>query len=165
MAISAFLERQKMNSKLKLKIDEYLSRNGESALIDLLSAQPEDPKPRTLTIIANGGVHPLQELHKRGEVFIASVGNMDFSSRESAESEIRQALINVAIKLKSEAWSKVYIVPFGPAVLSMLIKSLVYKILNQETIDILHAGSGVHFDISIDTRAIALQASSDNFKD
>lgn len=151
-----------MNNKLKLKIDEYLSRNGESALLDLLSAQPEEPEPRILTIIANGGVHPLQELHKRGEIFIASVGNMDFSNRESSENELRQALVNVAVKLKSEAWSKVYVVPFGPSVLSMLIKSLVYKILNQETIDVLHAGSGVHFDISIDTRAIALLAPLDS---
>lgn len=153
-----------MNNKLKFKIDEYLSRNGELALLELLSEQPEEPELRTLTIIANGGVHPLQEINKRGEIFFASAGNMDFSSRESAENAIRQALINVAIKLKSKAWSKVYIVPFGPAILSMLIKSLVYKILNQETIDVLHAGAGVHFDVSIDTRAIALEASLDSSK-
>ncbi|SPC18496.1 hypothetical protein CT19431_MP30421 [Cupriavidus taiwanensis] len=35
---------------------------------------------------------------------------------------------------------------------------LVYRVLSQETVDILHIGEGVHVDIEIDTRQISLEA-------
>lgn len=151
-----------MNKELQLKLKDYLSKNGESALLSLITETSPDLEHKTLTIIANGGVHPLQDIHKRGEIFFASMGSINFESKQSAEKELEKILTRVALKLKSESWSRVYIVPFGPSILSMLIKSLVYKILNQETIDILHAGSGVHFDISIDTRAVAILAGGGN---
>jgi len=147
-----------MKNELALKLEEFIARNGESALLNLISGTPPNIEPRTLTIIANGGVHPLQDIHKRGEVFFASMGSINFENVETAENEIKAILASVAIKLKSESWNKIYIVPFGPAILSMQIKSLVYKVLNQETVDVLHAGSGIHFDISIDTRKIAISA-------
>ncbi|MDD0968504.1 MULTISPECIES: hypothetical protein [Pseudomonas] len=147
-----------MNPELTRKLENYIARNGETALLDLINGTLPNAEPKTLTIIANGGVHPLQDIHKRGEVFFASMGSINFENIETAESELKDILTKVAHKLKSELWSKIYIVPFGPAILSMQIKSLVYKVLNQETIDVLHAGSGVHFDISIDTRSIAISA-------
>lgn len=151
-----------MNNELTLKLKEFIARNGESALLSLITRTPSDIEPKTLTIIANGGVHPLQDIHKRGEVFFASMGSINFESIETAENELKAILAKVALKLKSESWSKIYIVPFGPAILSMQIKSLVYKVLNQETVDVLHAGSGIHFDISIDTRSIAISAKDED---
>ena len=40
--------------------------------------------------------------------------------------------------------------------LSLQIKSLVYKVLDIETIDVLHVGNGKHVDIDIDPRKIAI---------
>lgn len=151
-----------MNNELALQLKEYIALNGESALMSLITGASLDIEPKTLTIIANGGVHPLQDIHKRGEIFFASMGGINFESKKTAENELNAILTKVALKLKSESWSKVYIVPFGPAILSMLIKSLVYKVLNQETIDVLHAGSGIHFDISIDTRSVAIMAKDED---
>ena len=77
---------------------------------------------------------------------------------KTVQNEIKEILINVARKLKSASWKQIYLVPFGPAVLSMNIKMLVYKILYVETIDILHLGNGVHVDIDINTRDISISS-------
>ncbi|NEN90215.1 MAG: hypothetical protein F6K48_15375 [Okeania sp. SIO3H1] len=74
------------------------------------------------------------------------------------ETEFNQILIKVAQKLKSKPWKKVYLVPFGPAVLSMQIKLLVYRILYIETIDFLYAGHGVYYDLDINLRVIAAES-------
>jgi hypothetical protein len=121
-------------------------------IIDLLAKSDEHD---VLTIIVNEGVHPSSPLHNNGEVYIASRGNIDFSSKEVVEKEFVEILIGVAKKLKSKPWKKVYLVPFGPAVLSMQIKLLVYRILYMETIDFLYAGQGDYYDLDINLRIIA----------
>lgn len=138
-------------------IDAFILKHGEKELIQKLKTF--EGMGETLTIIANQGVHPLSPEHQRGEIFIASVGNLDFTSQEAANNSIREILLKVAKKLKEKKWEMVYLVPFGPAPLSLQIKSLVHKILDIETIDVLHAGSGKHFDISLDPREIAINAS------
>lgn len=145
-----------MNKELDDVIARYIDTHGEEALILKLSPEHDDKK--VLTIIANADVHPYHELHKRGDVFVASHGNLNFSSAESSSAAIGEVLTKVARKLKEKRWNKVYLVPFGPSVLSLQIKSLVYKVLNIETVDVLHAGDGVHFDIELDPRKIAIDA-------
>lgn len=147
-----------MHKDIEDIVESYLKSFGSEALIEKLSYKGSDMS--VLTIIANAGVHPYHQLHKRGEVFIASRGNLDFSSEESAVNEISLVLDRVAGKLKERRWEKVYLVPFGPAPLSLQIKSLVHKVLDIETIDVLHAGEGKHFDIKLDPRKIALNAAS-----
>jgi len=136
---------------------EYISTHGEEVLLEKLN-QSSLESTKILTIICNQGVHPLNDLHKRGEVFYASQGNLDFSDEVQAINAITQVLKKVAKKLKSHSWEKVYLVPFGPAVLSMQIKNLVYRVLHIDTIDILHIGNGIHVDIEIDSRDIAVEA-------
>ncbi len=142
-----------MNEVIKNIIDEYIAKNGEESLRQKL----ELPSEKTLTIIANAGVHPYDALHTRGEVFIASQGTLDFSSQDTATKAIEAALVRVTRKLKEKRWNVVYLVPFGPAPLSLQIKSLVNKVLDIETIDVLHLGNGRHVDISISPRKIAAQ--------
>lgn len=139
-------------------IDEYIRRHGEDKLVELLTPQDSE---HVLTIVANAGVHPYHALHKRGEIFVASEGTLDFSSKESAVIEIEKTLLRVAKKLKEKRWSRVFLVPFGPAPLSLQIKSVVHKILDIETIDVLHVGEGVHVDICINPRAIAARAKNE----
>ncbi|MCW8965066.1 MAG: hypothetical protein OQK82_00050 [Candidatus Pacearchaeota archaeon] len=137
-------------------LNEYVKEYGEQSLVEkLIFTKNED---HALTIIANAGVHPYHELHTRGEVFVASNGSLDFSTALSAHEEIERVLIRVSKKLTEKRWKKVYLVPFGPAPLSLQIKSLVHKVLDIETIDILHIGSGEHIDIQLDPRRIAIKA-------
>src|SRR5687768_15160737 len=80
-----------------------------------------------LTIIVNEGIHVLGAAHRRGEVFSASQGSLDFSNARSIASEYRKALSKTARKLKERSWRRIYIVPFGPTTLAMQIKLLVYR--------------------------------------
>ncbi len=143
-----------MKQEIQNLIDAYIAKHGQEALVSKLEL--ETSSSYELTIIANAGVHPYHSLHQRGEIFIASHGNLDFSAKEAIISEIEAILLGVAIKLKEKRWDKVYLVPFGPAPLSLQIKSLVYKVLDIETIDVLHVGNGKHVDIDIDPRKIAI---------
>lgn len=145
-----------MKQELQDLVDSYIAEHGQDSLISKLRVN--DYAKSELTIIANEGVHPYHPLHQRGEIFIASRGNLDFSTKNSITSEIETILVKVSKKLKEKRWSKVYLVPFGPAPLSLQIKSLVYKVLNIETIDVLHIGSGEHLDIEIDPRKIAISS-------
>lgn len=145
-----------MEKELQDIIDSYIAEHGQSSLISKLQANNCDQSE--LTIIANAGVHPYHPLHRRGEIFVASHGNLDFSTKDSITSEIESILVKVTKKLKERRWNKVYLVPFGPAPLSLQIKSLVYKVLNIETIDVLHIGNGEHLDIEIDPRNIAINS-------
>lgn len=131
------------HEKFKLEIERILLINEE-----------ED----VLTIIVNEGIHPNSPVHERGQIYVASRGNIDFSSKNNVEKEFQRILIGLAKKLKSKPWKKVYIVPFGPAVLSMQIKLLVYRILYIETIDFLYAGHGTYYELDIDLRTIAAES-------
>lgn len=144
-------------NSLNSLVADYITLNGEDAFVALIKKSAKQ-ESQVLTIIVNAGVHPVLAEHKRGEVFIASSGNIDFSSKKNIENEFREILLNVAKKLQSQNWNKIYIVPYGPSVLSMLIKNLVYRVLYINTVDILHVGSGVHYDIDFDLREIAIEA-------
>lgn len=146
-----------MRPETEMLVEEFIEIHGESALVDRI--RPDVNSGEILTIISNGGVHPYHDLHKRGDIFIASEGNIDFSTENSAIRGIEEILVRVSRKLKEKRWRKVYLVPFGPAPLSLQIKSLVHKILDIETIDVLHIGNGRHIDLNLDPRKIAIKAS------
>lgn len=148
-----------MNNKIKKLVECYIEKYGQESLINKLGNENDDNS--VLTIISNAGVHPHHSLHQRGEVFVASQGNLDFSSEQSSIKDIENILVKVARKLKEKRWNKVYLVPFGPAPLSLQIKSLVYKVLDIETVDVLHAGGGIHFDIELDPRKSAIKAKTE----
>lgn len=152
-----------MINDLQSEIQKLTGRYGIEAVKAALDITANEPtQDDILTIVANAGVHPVQAIHQRGAVYVASVGNLDFSSPEMTHASIKAVLIAAAKKLQERPWKKVYIAPFGPAILSMLLKGLVFKILYIETIDILHAGSGIHYDVSFDLRSIAIEAGARN---
>lgn len=147
-----------IDSELRAVIDLYIRKHGRSALLAKISDDEDDDISDVLTIVCNSGLHPLYSLHRRGEIFFASEGSLDFSSEDAAVKTLTSVLQRVAIKLKERSWRTVFIVPFGPAVLSMQIKALVYRVLNIDSIDVLHAGEGVHYDVRIDIRDVAVNA-------
>lgn len=148
-----------MDKYLEALIEKCLEKIGSEKLkteMKNLLAYEEDQD--FLTIIANEGIHPNSPIHNRGEVYVASRGSLDFSSKEIVQQQFKEILTKTAIKLKSKPWKKVYLVPFGPAVLSMQIKLLVYRILYMETIDFLYVGHGNYYDLDIDLRTIVAKS-------
>lgn len=144
-----------MKDEILKAVEAYVLEYGEDRLLEMLATTQDDD---VLTIVTNAGIHPYHQLHKRGEIFEASVGTLDFSSKESAIVSIESALLRTAEKLKEKRWHRVYLVPFGPAPLSLQIKSLVHKVLDIDTIDVLHIGNGEHVDVEINPRSVAAKA-------
>ena len=141
-------------------IEEAIESMGEAKLarqLESLIASNAGRHDDVLTVIVNAGVHHLPEKLKRGEVFIASEGSLDFSSQESIEKEFTRITSNVAKKLKERDWRRIYLVPFGPANLSMLIKLLVYRVTHVETIDIFYV-DGQYREINIQLRPLVVDA-------
>ena len=137
-----------------------LDRIGEERLVEeliKLSSLEFDSREDTLTIIANEGVHHLPKRLMRGEVFVASKGSLDFSSNDSIKREFTNVIKEVSIKLKEREWKKIYLVPFGPANLSMLIKLLVYRVTHIETVDVFYV-DGEYQEIDIQLRKIIIEA-------
>jgi len=106
----------------------------------------------------NIGVHHLPDEYRRGDIFVASEGTIDFSSSDSIRNEFNNILMGVAKKLKSRAWKVVYILPFGPAVLSMQLKLLVYRVCGLESIDIMNVPGADRVEISLNLRQLIIDS-------
>jgi hypothetical protein len=117
-------------------------------------AEVDSTKP-SLTVVANAGVHRIPAKYLRGEVFEASYGDLDLSTREAATKSIGTILIELAGKLREKEWREIYLVPTGHPVLTAQIKTMIYRVLRKNTVDLLYAG-GVYFDIDIDQRKLAI---------
>lgn len=141
-----------MGKTLKPLIDELTKSVGDKKLRAHLESILEEKHAATLTIISNYSLHPLRTVHRRGDVFIASEGSFDFRRPKGIQRQLERVLERVVRKLKSKPWKKVYLVPFGPAVLAMQIKLLVYRTLHIETIDVMHIGEERYVDIDINLR-------------
>jgi len=129
-----------MDDELRSKLAAAIDSAGRAKVVDMLNHLAVDTPSSelTLTIVVNSGVHHLADEYLRGDVFVCSEGSLDFSSPASVHTEFRRVLTNTARKLKSRAWSCVYIVPFGPATLSMQVKLLVYRVCGIESIDVMN---------------------------
>ena len=141
-------------------INEAIEHSGRGTVYRnlLRLAGIQDNPDDTLTIVANLGVHPLPNEYLRGTIFVASQGSLDFSSPEMIHREFTSVLKDTARMLKSREWHTVYIVPFGPAPLSMQIKLLVYRVCGIETIEVMHHPTLPRVDISINLRELIVQA-------
>ena len=113
-----------------------------------------------LTIIANAGVHQIPIAFLRGEVYEASKGDWDTSSQEALLTELSAILSRLVYKLRSNRWTRIYLIPTGHPILSLQIKTMVYRVLRLNTIDLYHK-SGTYYEINLDQRAIAIQVNSD----
>jgi hypothetical protein len=141
-------------------LEVALSTSGKPKVLQVLSAiaETDAAESNTLTIVVNEGVHHLPDEYKRGEVFVASRGSFDLSSAESVHKEFRRVVSATARKLKSRAWKRVYVVPFGPAPLSMQIKLLVYRVCGLESIEVMNKPGQPRIDVSIDLRELIVES-------
>lgn len=131
-------------------------RNGtEWVTRELADAESsEDNRTQTLTIVSNVGIHPLPGEILQGQVFLASEGNLDFSSMDKIKLQYIDILTRLAQKLKEQEWTDIYILPFGHCTLSMQIKLLIYRVTRIEAKEIFHIGGGKYGILSIEQRLL-----------
>jgi hypothetical protein len=149
-----------VNDDLLSVLNGAISAAGRAKVMATLKQLGDNsvPEPFTLTIIVNAGVHHLSEEYLKGEVFVASEGSLDLSSTEAIHIEFRHILLRIARELKSRAWSRVYIVPFGPTPLSMQVKLLVYRICGIESIDVMNVPGKPRVDLYFDLRQLIVES-------
>lgn len=133
-----------------------IARNGRDN-VELATANIARPEHMTLTIVANGGLHPVPSDYVFGRLYYASMGNLDFSDITSVQLEIARILRKLRNVLQEERWEKIYLIPFGHSVVSMQIKMAVYRALRIETIDVFYFGEGRYGTLDINTRDLLLK--------
>ena len=140
-----------------VELQDLIEQVGEEKARTILEKYLEQERQEDqdiLTIVVNQGIHPLPEEKLRGIVFYASEGNLDFSSIDSVQEEFEKILEDVTRILKSKNWRKVFILPFGPSVLGMQIKLLVYRITRIESIELFYLGESEYMELEIKQRNI-----------
>jgi hypothetical protein len=134
---------------------ELLSRAvetaGEESVAKTLLKLTEPEPSGEITIICNAGIHSIPESFIHGELYVASTGTLDASSKQSIEDAYRLILIALAVKLREKAWRKIYLVPTGPTTLALQVKLLIYNITRIATIDLFYA-RGDYFELDLDYR-------------
>lgn len=144
-------------SELSKALDQLVGKYGsENVLRKALSYQQEEVSDSILTIVCNLGPHPLPHEIVRGELFIASEGNLDFSSHIEVEKSITNVLEGVIKKVSSKQWTSIYLVPFGHVTLAMQIKALCHRILGIETIDWFYLSTVGYFPLKLSTRELIM---------
>jgi hypothetical protein len=149
-----------MDNELEALVAAAVKSAGLTKVRNTLSdlAKAGDSNEVALTIIVNSGVHHLADEYLRGDVFVCSEGSLDLSTPDTVHSEFRRVLMRAARKLKSRAWTRVYIVPFGPATLSMQLKLLVYRICGIESTDLMNIPGKPRIDLTIDLRELIIES-------
>lgn len=122
-------------------------RKVKKSLVSLLS----DSEKPTLTIIANLGSHRIPDRYLRGEVYVASEGNLDFSSQSKVLNQYKGILGSARNKLMERTWGQIYLIPTGHVTLSLQLKMLVYRVTRMNTVDIFYS-DGKFFELEIDQR-------------
>ncbi len=142
-----------MNSINTDLIEKFVAKYGSQELESYINNRLNDNENNTLTIIGNSGLHTIPNEHLHGEVYIASSGNLDLSTKESTTLEYEKVLSKLIKKLQEKSWNKIYFVPTGHTTLVLQIKLIVYNILRISTIDLFYSKGG-YFELEIDYREL-----------
>jgi len=115
----------------------------------------------SLTIVANQGVHAIDESKLPGEVFYASHGNLGGSpmTAEDLQADLVAALSVAATKLKERHYQTVYIVPSGLPVLSLNLALVVHQVTSKPAVILQYdREGGDYWPIQLDIRQIVVDA-------
>ncbi len=141
------------NTEINALVEALLKQEGSAKTKKLLKSFIEDSTEHVLTIIANQSSHKVPEKYLRGEVYVASKGNLDFSRKLVVERQYKQLLHALSAKLAERNWKRIYLIPTGHVTLSLQIKMAVYRVTRLSTIDLFYS-EGRFFDISIEQRRL-----------
>lgn len=140
-----------ISTELKNLIETYIIENGEDSLISTLKKNISNNSNGIITIIVNQGLHHFPDALIKGEKYICSHGSFNI---DDIKTHIEQTLSDLAKKLKSERWRKIYLVPSGHPLLSMQVKLLIFRITRMESIDIGYFGEGGYKEFVLAQRPI-----------
>lgn len=147
------------NNDLEKELNRLIKVYGKERLLSALKRDVYDEEQEgVLTIIANAGVHHLPNELQKGETFVASRGNLDFSSEKAVVDQYESILSDLARFLKARTWKTVYLIPFGHSTLSLQIKILVFRITRIETIDMFYHSDIGYFPLKLDIRKIITES-------
>ncbi|WP_186080038.1 hypothetical protein [Burkholderia gladioli] len=141
----------KIDKQLSDLVSSSIDKIGHERLIEILSEISAPDSEKALTIIANQNSHHIPNQYLRGEIYVASEGSIDFSSKKSIEERYVEIINNLQSKLMSKTWNKIFLVPTGHPTLSLQIKSAVYRVTRLDTTDLFYS-NGEYYDISINWR-------------
>lgn len=139
------------NEELVKLLEKLIKQEGKTKAKKSLLGLLEDIEKPTLTIISNLGSHRIPERYLRGEIFVASEGNLDFSNKIIIEDQYKQILGFTREKLLEKNWGRIYLIPTGHVTLSLQLKMLVYRVTRLSTVDIFYS-DGNFFELDINPR-------------
>lgn len=132
-----------LNDALSSLIAQYGGEIVSNTLFRLRSSDEHG----SMTVICNAGLHPLPDALVRGEVIEVTRGNLDFANEDILRCEIVAAVQRLIAIVHDRRPTKIYLIPWGPAALSCIIKHAIYRTIGIETIDVLFMGKGRYIDI------------------
>ena len=138
-------------SPLQLLLDQAVAEHGARRVRNALKSLIVDSRNNVLTIIANAGRHNVPQKYLRGEIFVASEGNIDFSSHMKIKNVLSLIILRLNTKLLQNTWTKIYLIPTGHPTLSLQLKIAVYRVTRLNTTDLFYL-NGRYFDIDFDMR-------------
>jgi hypothetical protein len=136
-----------INSLLRRAVAERGARRVRQTLQSLIV----DSRNNILTILANEGRHSVPQRYLRGEIFVASRGDIDLSSPSKAKATFIKIVQRLNRKLLEKTWAKIYLIPTGHPTLSLQIKLAVHSTTRLNTTDVFYL-NGRYFDIDFDAR-------------
>jgi len=116
-----------------------------------------DRNLNVLTIVSNSGAHRLPKEIIKGELYVASKGNFDVTNGKILSEQYMSIAKKLAIKLKEKKWDEIYLVPFGPSTLNMLIKIITFRVTYTDTIDYFYTENGDYLELQLNTRSCILE--------
>lgn len=143
----------KLQDDVEDLLEELLEQEGTAKTKRLLKSLILDSTEPVLTIIANQASHRIPEKYLRGELYIASKGNLDFSKKSAVERQYKKIVQDLSAKLAEKNWKRIYLIPTGHVTLSLQLKSAVYRVTRLNTIDLFYS-DGKFFDVLIDQRKL-----------
>lgn len=138
------------------KLDEYISLFGMEVVLNQLSKLDKESSNNVLTIVTNNGPHRIPEDLVKGELFVASMGDFKLDDAIQTKTQYEEVLKGLSVKLKEKKWRKIYLLPFGPTSLNMLIKLIVYRVTYSDTTDYIYSGNGKYVELAINSRTVIL---------
>jgi hypothetical protein len=141
------------SSTIEGLLNEAIAQRGKKRVKTALQSLVLESQANILTIIANQGSHKIPAEYLRGEIFVASRGNLDFSSASAIRRQFVAILKKLRGKLQEKHWAIIYLIPTGHPALSIHLKLGVYRISRINTIDIFYY-NGRYFDLDIDVRNV-----------
>lgn len=148
-----------MDRELDVGLSALMATYGAEAVGDALFRLRSTEGTDCMTIICNAGLHPLPAYLRRGEIFEVTRGNLNFDSEDALRAQIHQALEALITVVRERRPPKIYLIPWGPAAISCLIKHAIYRAIGIETVDVLFMGNGRYIDIESPMRSFVKPAS------